>query len=133
MQALLDLLTVHHVGNKANGESLLLTNKVLSPGEAIKSLLQTYFLSPFKNEQYYNLWHEDHQEQNEVFGSVSAIFDDPDTFVEQSKKLAERLYEQSTHPKIKDGEFYVALFRDCHIEGEVVDAIGLFKSENKDT
>lgn len=133
MQAILDLLTVHHIGNKANGESLLLTNGVFSPGETIKSLLQTYFLSPFKNEQFYNLWHEDRLVENKVFKSVSTIFDDPDTFVEQSRKLAEWLFEQSTHPKIKDGEFYVALFRECHIEGEEVDAIGLFKSENKDT
>jgi len=133
MQAQLDLLTVHHVGNKANGESLLLTHSVLSPDEAVKGLLQTYFLTPFKNEQYYNLWNEERVENNTVFAAVSAIFDSPEVFVEQSKQIAGWLYEQSNHPKIKAGEFYVALFHDCHIEGEVVDAVGLFKSENKDT
>jgi hypothetical protein len=43
------------------------------------------------------------------------------------------LYEQSTHPKIKGGEFYTVYFKDCIIDGETVDAVGLFKSENKDT
>ncbi len=47
--------------------------------------------------------------------------------------LAKHLYEQSTHPKIKGGEFYTVYFKDYILDGEVVDAIGLFKSENKDT
>lgn len=133
MDALLDLLAVHHVGNKAADESLLLTNTMIRPNEAIKELLQTYFLSPFKTQQYYNLWHEEGFENNPVYQMVSAIFDEPEVFIDRSKELAKWLFEQATHPKIKSGEFYVALFRECHIEGEVVDAVGLFKSENKDT
>ena len=43
------------------------------------------------------------------------------------------LYEQSTHPKTKGGEFYTVYFKDCIIDGETADAVGLFKSENKDT
>ena len=47
--------------------------------------------------------------------------------------LAKHLYEQSTHPKIKGGEFYTVYFKDCLLGGETMDAVGLFKSENKDT
>ena len=47
--------------------------------------------------------------------------------------LAKHLYDQSTHPKIKGGEFYTAYFKDCIVDGDTVDAVGLFKSENKDT
>lgn len=133
MQALLDQLMVHHVGNKANGESLLLSNSILRPDATISQLLQTYFLTPFKNEQFYNLWHDEQLEKNDVFAAVSTLFDHKEEFVDRSKDLAKWLFEQSNHPKIKSGEFYVALFSDCHIEGEVVDAIGLFKAENKDT
>lgn len=43
------------------------------------------------------------------------------------------MYKKSTHPQIKGGEFYTVYFKDCILEGEIVDAIGLFKSENKDT
>jgi hypothetical protein len=53
--------------------------------------------------------------------------------LEQSQSLAKHLYDQSTHPKIKGGEFYTVYFKDCIIDGETVDAVGLFKSENKDT
>jgi hypothetical protein len=47
--------------------------------------------------------------------------------------MAKHLYEQGNHPKIKGGEFYVALVKDVLLDGEPVDAIGLFKSEVKDT
>ena len=47
--------------------------------------------------------------------------------------LAKHLYENSTHPKIKMGEFYVVYFRNCIIDHQYVDAIGIFKSENKET
>ena len=43
------------------------------------------------------------------------------------------LYEKSNHPKIKGGEFYVVYFKDCIVNDVMVDAVGLFKSENKDT
>jgi hypothetical protein len=70
---------------------------------------------------------------NEVFVCASKIFDNPETLLEQSQNLAKHLYEQSVHPKIKGGEFYTVYFKDCIIDGETVDAVGLFKSENKDT
>ena len=56
---------------------------------------------------------------NEVFTCVSKIFDDPEILLEQSINLAKHLYEQSVHPKIKSGEFYVVYFKN-------------FKSENKE-
>jgi hypothetical protein len=70
---------------------------------------------------------------NEVYTYVSTIFDNPIDLLQQSVNLAKHLYNQSTHPKIKGGELYVVYFKDCIINGETVDAIGLFKSENKET
>lgn len=70
---------------------------------------------------------------NEVFVCISKIFDNPKCLHEQSINLAKHLYEQSNHPKIKSGEFYVVYLKNCIIDNEIVDAVGLFKSENKDT
>lgn len=70
---------------------------------------------------------------NEVYSYASHIFDDIDTFHEYSKNLARFLYEQSWHSNIKCGELYVAYFKDCIVDGKTIDAIGIFKSENKDT
>lgn len=68
-----------------------------------------------------------------MFVCASKIFSHPETLLEQSVNLAKHLYEQSTHPKTKGGEFYTVYFKDCIIDGKTVDAVGLFKSENKDT
>jgi len=67
-----------------------------------------------------------------VYGFASAIFDSPDVLFDLSVNFAKHLYEKSVHPKIKGGEFYTAYFRDCILDGETVEAVGLFKSENKD-
>lgn len=133
MEQYIERIAVHSVGNKANGDAILLSSSELLPDESIRNLLATYFLSPFKSEEYYNLYHESSLELNEAYNFVSRIFDDPQALHEQSVQLAKHLYEQSNHPKIKGGEFYVVYFTDCPLHGETVDAVGLFKSENKDT
>ena len=46
--------------------------------------------------------------------------------------MARHLYNQSEHPKIQSGELYIAYFADCQLDDEITDAIGIFKSENKD-
>jgi hypothetical protein len=46
--------------------------------------------------------------------------------------LAQHLYNQSTHPKTKYGELYIAYFENCVIEDELVNAVGIFKSETKE-
>jgi hypothetical protein len=48
-----------------------------------------------------------------------------------SAAMAKYLYEKSTHPQIKGGELYVAHFKSVLLEDELVDAIGIFKSESK--
>ena len=70
---------------------------------------------------------------NEVYVCASKIFENPESILDQSLNMAKHLYEQSIHPKVKGGEFYVVYFKDCIVDDSKVDAIGLFKSENKDT
>jgi hypothetical protein len=43
------------------------------------------------------------------------------------------IYKHSTHPKIKGGELYIAYFSKCQVDGEDVEALGIFKSETRDT
>jgi len=125
-------LSVHKVGNKVNQELLKLSNEHLNIDDEIKKILISYFIKPFKSNEYYNLFHDNDLAMNEVYSYVSLIFDDEESLFEQSKNIARHLYEKSTHPNIKGGEFYTVYFKDCNLDGEVVDAVGLFKSENKD-
>ncbi len=126
-------IVLHKVGNKSGDEGLHLSKDVLQPTEAIRDLLLHYFISPFKEQEYYRFFHDHGLHMNEVFSFVSTIFDESESFYDESVNLAKHLYDQSTHPKIKGGEFYVVHFRDMLLDGEAVDAVGLFKSESKET
>lgn len=126
-------ISIHFTGNKLSDEGIKLSRLPSNFDNQIKDILLKYFLTSFKTEEYYNLHHESDLGLNEVYNYVSGIFDDIKVFHKQSVNLAKHLYEQSTHPKIKGGEFYVVYFSDCIINDEQVDAVGLFKSESKDT
>jgi hypothetical protein len=132
-ESTLHALTLHKVGNKSAGEGVVLSTKLLEVSGVVKPILLQYFLSPFRSEELYNFTHPSELDMNEVFHYASAIFDDPGCLLEQSQNLAQYLFRHSTHPKIKNGEFYVAYFNDCMINGETVDAVGLFKSESRET
>ena len=126
-------LIIHSVGNKTNDDICKFSKSSIAPSDEIKSLLLHYFVTPFKSEEYYNLYHETDLSLNEIYSFVSEIFQTPTSFFNQSINIVKHLYERSIHPKIKNGECYIVHFRNCRINNENVDAIGLFKSENKDT
>lgn len=130
----LDRIVVHTVGNKMKEEVLTCSEEVLTiDDQLISGLLHKYFLSAFRSEEFYNFGHSGGFENNLVFKSVKRIFEDPECFFAESVVLAEHLFNQSSHPNIKSGEFYLVYFQDCVVEGEFADAVGIFKSENKDT
>ena len=126
-------LSVHNVGRKESVDTSKLSTSCIELDDNVSSILVHYFVTAFKSSEYYNLFHDAEVSLNEVFAYVTKIFDNPDCLHEQSINLAKHLSEQSNHPKIKSGEFYVVYFTDCIIDGDMVDAVGLFKSENKDT
>lgn len=126
-------ITLHKVGSKVEDEGIQFSKSELRTNDSLNNVLLNYFLSPFKSDEFYHLYHDSDIKYNEVYGFVSEIFDNPNSLYEQSVNLAKHLYEQSVHPKIKSGEFYTVYFKDCIIDNNTVDAVGLFKSENKDT
>jgi len=125
-------LSIHKVGHKTNEEGMILSKESIQIDNDIKSILIDYFINSFKSDEYYNFYHDIDIRMNEAYTCISEIFTNPNTLINQSINLAKHLYEQSVHPRIKGGEFYTAYFENCIINGESVDAIGLFKSENKD-
>lgn len=131
--AKLNILALHKVGNKLLGDNVLSSKTTTKVSNEEENILLHYFLSSFKSSEYFNFHHEIDINMNEVFVCTSKIFDNSKTLLEQSINIAKHLYEKSTHPKIKGGEFYTAYFKDCIIDNQTVDAVGFFKSENKDT
>ncbi|MBL7906323.1 MAG: nucleoid-associated protein [Bacteroidales bacterium] len=132
-EATIDKLVIHVTGNKSREEGIRFSKSPVVLSESIKELLARYFLSPFGKNEYFNLLHEADLNLNEVFHFCGAIFDDPGSFYLNSVNLANHLYNSSVHPKVKAGEFYIAYLSNLIIDGEETDAIGLFKSESRET
>jgi hypothetical protein len=135
-EASLDTISVHHVGNPTQNEMYALSDKPLAlKDEVIPKLLMQYFLTPFeKANEVYHLTHSSGDlNLNEVYHFATQVFDDIEKFHEASGQIAKYLYKVSNHPKIKSGELYIAYFNKVQIEGNLLDAIGIFKSENKET
>lgn len=132
-ETVLDQIVVHKVGSKYKEENIRFSKDILKISDEIKELLSKYFLTPFKSNEFFNFHHESDLNLNEVYHYVSQIFDDPDKIYDQSVNLAKHLFENSTHPNINGGEFYTVYFQDIEFNNEPVDAIGLFKSETRET
>jgi hypothetical protein len=130
----LEKIVIHKVGNKGLEEGCRFSNHLidLAKEENLSNTFLNFLLKPFKDLPSYSFTHPADLEMNNTLQIVNQIFDRPDKLLKKSKDAAKILYELSTHPKIKGGEFYVAYFSGCQYNDEVVDAIGLFKSENKD-
>ncbi len=135
LNAKIDNIVVHQIGCKAEGGQIRLSKSPLnlSPDDDMADVLKLYFFKPFKTEAYFNMTHPDGIENNMLYNHVSSIFEQPESFFDQSMMIAEQLFEASNHPKIRGGELYVVHFTDCVVDGEVCDAVGIFKSESKET
>ncbi len=127
-------LIVHGVGNKKEDGFVHLSKQdVAITDEGVQAVLLSYFLRPFKTEEFYSFDTDIDMSDNPVLHAVHNIFDNPANFAQLSAVIAQHLFEVSVHPNIKQGELYVAYFHNVHLEDEIVDAVGIFKSENKDT
>ena len=129
----IEALIMHRIGNKGMDEGYTISDKCIHLDSQLAMLLTKYFIGPFISGKFYNLYHEASLELNEIYNYATKIFNDFSLFHEQSINIAKHLYNESSHPKIKAGELYIAYFHDCIVDGKNMDAIGIFKSENKDT
>ena len=99
-------ICIHEVGNKIADDGLSYSLCPIKTNETIKEVLTTYFINSFTTHEYFQLYHDSDLNLNEVYSYISRIFDNPELLYEQSVNLAKHLYNQSTHHKIKGGEFY---------------------------
>jgi len=132
-QARLTTLAVHKVGNKVRNEGVVSAKTLFELDDHMTEVLQDYFLKPFKAEEFFKFTHDSDIALNEVNTYCKQIFSDSkEEFLNHSIKILQHLYSVSAHPHIKSGELYVAHFRECEVDGVDLEAVGIFKSENKD-
>ncbi|MGH2666979.1 nucleoid-associated protein [Flavobacterium sp.] len=126
-------LSIHRVGNKSRNEALFLSDNPYGLNDEIVPLLKEFFLKPFrdKEENYFQFAHEVDLDYNEMYKLASEIFENPGNVHNISKNITKHLFEQSNHPHIKNGEVYITYLTNISIDNNVVDAIGIFKSEIK--
>lgn len=125
---------LHFVGNKSQDvDSKASSSEITLDGE-LNFVLTNYFFKSFvKKEDYCCFYHDSDLAMNEMFVYASRIFASRSNFVEESKNILKHLYNSSVHPQIKTGELYIAYFTNCLLNEQYIDAIGIFKSEHKDT
>lgn len=119
----------HRVGNKLRDESILLTEESTMYTDETKEFLLRYFLLTVKSEEFFEFTHPVKLEMNDIYSIVKNVFNEPNQFITNSKDIAKLLYENSMHPKIKGGELNITYFTNIVLDDEVIDAIGIYKSE----
>ncbi|MGZ5284746.1 MAG: nucleoid-associated protein, partial [Kaistella sp.] len=69
---------------------------------------------------------------NPVYSSVSEIFEDRDKFVHEAENIAQHLYDIAENPRVQSGELFIVYFEgEENADGNKIDYIGIFKTENK--
>jgi hypothetical protein len=125
---------IHKVGNPTRAEQLQLSNNTITLNDGlVQQLLIKYFLSPFNQLEQYQFTHQSNLAMNEVYTYCLEAFKNPTLFIEKSAQIAQFLYNKSTHVKVKEGELYVVYFENLAFNNGFTEAIGLFKSESRET
>jgi hypothetical protein len=125
-------MAIHYVGNKSRGEGVKFSQVETDFQNAETSILQQA-KNAFNFDQFYEFFYTHNISLNPLYSFVETLFSDNERLIEVSQSIVSHLYDQSTHAKVKSGELYVLYFKDCLVEDEITDAIGIFKSENKDS
>ena len=123
---------VQRVGNKSNEDGVSFSDS-LCQLDGVEEYLLGVINASFKFDDWRQFYYIDDLELNPAYRFVSKIFENESAIIKQANNLARHLYEQSIHPNIKIGEFYVVLLEGCEVDGVETNAIGLFKSELHET
>lgn len=126
------LLATHRVGNKSKKEANFISTELIEMDGVLEDVMFRFFVKPLKKAyDKYKFTHHADLSHNELFQYCQAIFNDQSVLHEQSIHMLNHLYEQADHPNIKTGELYVAFFRDILYEDEMLNGIGIFKTEKR--
>lgn len=122
--------TIQIVGNKSLGDGIAFANE-LSDLSSSFTHIESLFTAVFNCNDAKHFDYIDSLDLHPVYQFVCKIFDKPELLISQSQNLARYLYDQSLHPNIKTGDFYV-IHTDIIVDGIDRDCVVLMKSEKKD-
>jgi len=122
---------VHHVGNKGKGDGLIFSENQKNVSN-ISPYIISLFEKSFISEEKFAFSFEPDVSFNPVYNFVKKIFENPDEFHNQTVNISRYLYEKSTHASIQSGELCFTYFENLEYGENIVNAILIFKSENKE-
>jgi 37-kD nucleoid-associated bacterial protein len=129
----IEKVSVQSIGNKTDGEGPLLSDSLLDiSGDKVRELLAKFFLTPFSQPEYYSFTFSNYNfTLNPMFLFASQIFEDVKQFQKTSLDMVRYLYELPIQTQIKPGDIFITYFSEIVVEDEVTNAIGIFKSETR--
>lgn len=133
VKAKIQELWIHYIGNASQEEGIQYSyNKIAIPTLEIDDLLKSYFFDNFKEPDFNSFdFIDGNIDLNPLYNYSKSVFNHPDSLAEEAANIAKFLYNNSKHPNIKSGDLIIAYVTDVLIEDELVDALCIFKSENK--
>lgn len=125
-------LVMHQIGNFSIGEGIKFSEELISH-EKIEQDLVKLISNSFYGNEIYHFTIEEALSSNLVKDTIKSIFDNQAGFYQKSIDLARILYERSTHPSIKKGDFYLVSLDGVQWKNQKIKAIALLKTEEKST
>jgi len=123
---------IHKVGNKFNDSKNTFSENLVDFDEASYDLMLPFLLKPFTSAvQSFRFNHHADISLNEINSYTEQIFKDDDAFIDVSKNIVTHLYEKSSSSQIKTGDVLIAQFEGIEYDEMTINAIGIFKIENR--
>jgi len=121
--------TLHFVGTKILDEPMVhSTQHSDDPLNPFSLKIKNHLLKPMTRAKgSYKL-----STEGLVYEEIFAFHTQEKDFQSLAQGLSTHLYNQSEHPHIKSGECFICHFTDLVLDGELCDAIGIFKLERKE-
>lgn len=134
-QTVIHSVSAHSLIKSIGQQELKLSEVPLDiESDLLKVPLLCYFLSNFNTPEYHHFTiTPEGYSSNPVNTYAKKIFENDASFHENSISIARHLFAASQHPNIKSGDLYVAHFSGVSVDSRSCEAVGIFKSENKDT
>lgn len=128
--ATIESLYIHFTGNL--DQENIYTDHPVYVDESMHSPLLKYFFDPFKEPVFHQFgFAGEDVTMNPMYQWCDRLFHEEGTLKEISQAITKYLHQNSKHPNIKAGDLFVTKVNDVLIEDELVEAICIIKSENK--
>ena len=133
LQSVINSVSIHYIPNKSESSSAKLSGAAVPVlEESLREALLKLYFDAFKEPEYYRF--DEKEDHDHVLGSmIKTVFQDPEQVHPVSIEIAKHLFNNSDHPSIKSGELLVSYIDDVLIDDELLQALAIVKSENKES